>query len=173
MTTPSTSPSQSLQAQRILAMSVIAMVPILGVVSALVFDLHEYPSPLVAGGLFVLNLLTFGLAETIGYKTPAITPGTEPEEAQRQSVTAMQQSMILRFAITEAPAILSFAGAAVTGSAWVYLVGGFWALLSMIWHVWPSRRIATKLERSLERAGGRAHLTELLGGPSAPGHQQY
>nr|WP_257907200.1 hypothetical protein [Janibacter limosus] len=56
MTTPSTSPSQSLQAQRIPAMSVIAMVPILGVVSALVFDLHEYPSPLVAGGLFVLNL---------------------------------------------------------------------------------------------------------------------
>ncbi|KRE37820.1 hypothetical protein ASG73_09330 [Janibacter sp. Soil728] len=173
MSTPAASPSESLQAQRILAMSVIGMVPILGVVSALVFDLHEYPSPLLAGGLFLLNVAAFGLAEVIGYKTPAIAPGTEPDAAQRQSVTAMQQSMILRFAVTEAPAILAFAGAAVTGSAWVYLVGGFWALLSMVWHVWPSRRIAAKLERSLERDGGRAHLTELFGGVSSPGYQQY
>lgn len=173
MSTPAIAPAAQLQAQRVLAGSVIAMVPILAIVSVLIYDLEEYPSPVVAGGLFVLNLLAFGLAWLIGYRTPAIAAGTEPAAAQRQAMNAMQQSMILRFAITEAPAIIAFVGASMTGSAWVYLVGGFWALPSMLWHVWPSRRIARTLERHLDREGGRSHLGELFGAPSSPGYQQY
>lgn len=173
MSTPTPAPADRLQAQRVLAVSVIAAVPMLAVVAVILYGLEDYPSPVVAGGLFVLNLVAFGLAEAIGYRAPAIAPGTEPDIAQRQAFTAMQQSMMLRFAITEAPAILSFVGAALAGSAWVYLVGGFWSLLSLIWHVWPTRRSAAKLARSLEREGCPSHLVELFDGASVPGHQQY
>lgn len=173
MSTPTPGPAAQLQAQRVLAGSTISMVPILAVVSVVLYGLEDYPSPVVAGGLFVLNLLAFGLAELIGYRTPALAPGADADTALRQGMSAMQQSMILRFAITEAPAIIAFVGATVTGSAWTCIVGAFWALPSMIWHVWPSRRIAAKVERSLDREGGRSRLTELFGGSSTPGYQQY
>lgn len=161
-----TSVQNRLQAQRVLALSVIGMVPILAVVAVLVLGLEDYPSPVVAAGLFVLNLLAFATAEMVGYKTSAVAPGTEPDSALRHGLDAMQETMIIRFAITEAPAILALAGAFVTGSAWTYLVGGFWALLSMGWHVWPSRRITAKLERSLDRDGGRSHLTDVFDRPT-------
>lgn len=164
---------QRLQSQRILAGALLGSLVIFGVVAVIVLGIEDYPSPLLAGGLFLLNLLVFAATEAIGYRTPAIAPGTDKPEAVRQGLDAMQQTMTLRFALTEAPALLALAGAFVTESAWTYLVGGFWALLAMAWHVWPSRRVATKLERSLDREGGRSGLTALLGGTSAPGYQQY
>lgn len=173
MTTPTPGPADRLQAMRILALSTIAMVPILAVVAVVLYGLEDYPSPLVAGGLFVVNLLAFGLAELVGYRTPAVDASADADSALRQGLNAMQQTMITRFALTEAPAILAFVGAAVTGSAWTCLVGAFWALPSMIWHVWPSRRIAARLERSLDREGGRSRLSELFGAASSPGYQQY
>ncbi|CAM4041938.1 hypothetical protein JAAN108728_08685 [Janibacter anophelis] len=163
-TAPPTSVQSRLQAQRVLAFAVISALPVFAVVLVLVLGLEDYPSPVVAGVLFLLNLLAFGVAEMIGYRTPAIAPGAEPSRALDEGLVAMQQTMILRFAITEAPAILALAWAFVEGTAWVYIVSGFWALMSMVWHVWPSRRIATKLERSLDREGGRSGLASAVGG---------
>lgn len=163
-TTPSTSVQSRLQAQRVLAVAVISALPVLAVVSVLVLGLEDYPSPVVAGILFLLNLFAFGLAEVIGYRTPAIAPGTEPSRALDEGLAAMGQTMITRFAITETPAILALAWTFVEGTAWIYLVSAFWALLSMVWHVWPSRRIAAKLERSLDREGGRSGLAAAVGG---------
>lgn len=173
MSTPPIAPADRLQAQRILAGTVIGMPVILGVVSVVLYSLEDQPSLVAIGGFFLLNVLTFGAAEIIGYRTTAIDPRTDAETALRQGLDAMQQTMITRFAITEAPAILALVAATMTGSAWTYLVGAIWTVPSMIWHVWPSRRIAAKLERSLDREGGRSRLGELFGAATSPGYQQY
>lgn len=172
-TSNDTSVQQRLQALRVLTGTLIGAIVVLAVVAVVVLGLDEYPSPVVAGALFVINVVAFGIAELVGYRTPALAPDTEPEAALHDGLNALQQTTIVRFAITEAPAILSLAWAFVAESGWVYLVGGFWALLSMAWHVWPSRRIAAKLERSLDREGARSGLTQVFGGTSGPGYQQY
>lgn len=151
-----------LQSLRIFSGSLISALVIFAVVAVVALGLEDYPSPLVAGGLFLLNLLAFGVAELVGYKVAPIAAGTPPDEALRRGLDALQQTTTLRFALTEAPGILALMGAFVTGSAWTYLVGGFWTLLSTIWHVWPSRRIATKLERNLDSEGARSGLSQVF-----------
>lgn len=169
---PATSPLQPLQ---LIVFSFLTTIPALGVVMVIVAGLEEYPSPVVAGALFVLNLLAFALAELIGYRTPALDPATSPEAARASGLLALQSTTMLRLAITEAPAILSVAATFVIlpTTAWTYIVSGFWALLSVAWHGWPSRRVLRKLEASLDRNGARSQLSELTGGPATPGLQQH
>lgn len=168
MTTPGTTATSPLQPLQMIAASFIGMIPMLGIVMVLVAGLEEYLSPVVAGALFLLNVLAFGLAEVIGYRTPAIRPGTSPEEARRSGLAALQSSTMLRLAITDAPAILSLVAAFVLmpTSAWTYLVGAFWALLSVAWHGWPTSRVIRRVEASLDREGGRSHLSEAVGLPA-------
>lgn len=163
---------ERLRSQRVFAGALIGALVVIAVVVSLVLGLglEDYPSPLVAAGLFLLNVLAFGTASAIGYRTPAIAPGTDEESAEHQAQGLMQQTMITRFAITEFPAILALAGAFLTGSAWVYLIGAFWAVLSMAWHIWPSRRVATKLAHGLEREGVRSHLTDVFDQPASQQH---
>lgn len=163
---------QRLQAVRILSGALIGGLVIFAVVAVVALGTGEYPSPVEAAALFGINVV----AEVVGYRTEAVRPDADPESALTTGLEALQQTTILRFAITEAPAILALVWAFSTGSAWPYLIGAFWSLLCMAWHVWPSRRVATRLERSLDREGGRSGLVAALSGstgPSTPGYQQF
>lgn len=131
----------------------------------------EPPSAAVAAGLFGLNVAAFAVAEVVGYKTPAVH--ADDEDAHLWGQEALRRTTILRLTVTEVPAILALVLAFVLGSWWAYVAGGFWALLSMAWHAYPSRRVLSRLETSLDREGGRSRLTELLGDASAPGYQQH
>lgn len=162
-----------LQSLRIFTGALLGALVVFGVVAVVALGLGDFPSPAVVVGLLVLNLLAFGAAELVGYRTRPIAPGTAPEQALRQGLDALQQTTTMRFAITEAPGILALMGAFVTGSAWTYLAGAVWTIASAIWHVWPSRRVVAKLERSLDAEGVRSGLSEVFGGSSAPGYQQY
>jgi hypothetical protein len=163
-----------LQGLRIIAGSLIGALVIFAVVAVVILGLEEYPSPVTAAALFAINVAAFVIVEVVGYRTPAVPRDADEDTAVRVGLDALQQTTITRFAIIEAPALLSLAWAFTTGSAWAYLVGGFWALLSMAWHVWPTRRVAARLERSLDREGGRSRLSVVGGGGAAtPGVQQY
>ena len=172
MTNDQGTTQQRLQAVRILSGALIGGLVIFAVVAVVALGTGEYPSPVEAAALFGINVLAF----VVGYRTEAVRPDADPESALTTGLEALQQTTILRFAITEAPAILALAWAFSTGSAWPYLIGAFWSLLCMAWHVWPSRRVATRLERSLDREGGRSGLVAALSGstgPSTPGYQQF
>lgn len=161
--TPAPSPQQRLQTLRIITMSLMASLVIIGVVAVLALGLADYPSPAVAGGLFVLNVIAFAVAEVVGYRPTPIEAGTSPDAALAQGLEQLQQTTFVRFAVTESPAILALVAAfALDGSAWVYIIGAVWALLSMAWHVWPWRRPVTKVERALDSAGARSGLTRVV-----------
>ena len=176
MTNAQGTTQQRLQAVRILSGALIGGLVIFAVVAVVALGTGEYTSPVEAAALFGINVLAFVVAEVVGYRTEAVRPDADPESALRTGLEALQQTTILRFAITEAPAILALVWAFSTGSAWPYLIGAFWSLLCMAWHVWPSRRVATRLERSLDREGGRSGLVAALSGssgPSTPGYQHF
>lgn len=153
-----------MQSLRVLSFAFIGMLPVLALVAVLVLGLDTYPSAVLAAALFALNLLAFGLAEAIGYRAPAVPAGTEPDAALQQGLTALQQTTTVRLAITEAPALVGLATAFATGSAWPYLISAFWAALSMAWHGWPHRRAVAKVQRSLDRSGGRSGLMRVIDG---------
>ena len=114
----------------------------------------------------VAALLVFVLCDAVGYRTPAIAPGTSPEHSARSSLQASQATMFLRFALCEALALISAAAAFVIRpeSAWTYIDGAVFALVLMAVHVWPNERQTRKLEASLEREGGTSHLRTAMAG---------
>lgn len=163
MGTETAAPEQRLQTTRLISLTMITGVVALCVLAVVTLGMGEYPSPLLAGALFVLNLVAFATAELVGYRTPAV-PATDPGRALRMGADALQATTLLRLAVTEAPAIVSLVLAFVQGSAWSCVIGGVWAVLSMAWHGYPSRRVLGKLERSLDREGGRSRLGEAAAG---------
>lgn len=174
MTSPAASTTSPLQPLRMIVISFASTIPMLAVVMIVVAGLEEDPSPVVAGVLFLLNVLAFGLAELIGYRTPAIPRDASREQARRTGLTALQTTTMLRLAITEAPALLSLVAVfvLVPTTAWTYLVGALWALVSVVWHGWPSARVIRRTEASLDREGGRSHLSEAVAEPLRPSGTQ-
>ena len=171
MSTPVATSQTQLMPLRTIVAAAMGMLVILGVV--ITFMGLDWPfSYAVVGGLIVANILAFTAAEVVGYRTPAAPTG-DPERARAMGLQQLRSTTITRMALTEAPGLLALLAAFVTESVPVYLIGAGLALLSMAWHAWPSRRVAGKLERSLDREGGRSQLSELFGGTSAPGYQQY
>lgn len=172
-TAPGPTQDTFFQGVRILSLAMIAAVALFGVVAVLTLGgLGEYPSPAVSAGLFGANVCAFAVAELMGYRTPA-APAGDDEAAHDLGRQTLQSTTTFRLVVTEAPAVASLVLAFVLGSGWTYVVGGFWALLFMAWHGYPSRRVLARLERSLDREGGRSRLTELADGPSTPGRQQH
>ena len=171
MSTPSAAPATTLSTLRTVVAASMGTLPILAVVVALMgLDWAVHPVGLLV--VLVLNAIAFATAELVGYRTPA-APVDDAERARSMGLDQLRSTTLLRMAVTEAPGVFAFAIAIVTGHALVYIVGGILALASMGWHAWPSTRVALKLERSLDRDGGRSQVSELFGGPSAPRYQQY
>jgi hypothetical protein len=122
------------------------------------------PTPLLAVPV-VLALGCLFLSETVGYRHPAIAPGTPREEAMRLATTAYTAGTTLRFAICEVVLIITLA------LAFVVSTGGYLALIlaaplamALFWfECWPRERPIAKSQASLERDGGVADLLTAYG----------
>ena len=118
-----------------------------------------------------LGVVSHALATSVGYRVPAIAPGTPRARAEEVSRAAFQAATILRFALTEVVAIVSIAAAFVVGSGGftVYVVGALVALGLVWWHCWPGERTFARVQPRLERDGGESYLREAYGQPPAGG----
>lgn len=101
---------------------------------------------------------------TIGYRTPALAPGTRPDEAARVGRTSFQSGTMLRMSLAEAPAIVGLALAFVAGSGGyvLYLLGAVVSMVLLSLHAMPSDGTIARTERSLDREGGRSDLARVL-----------
>jgi len=128
------------------------------------------PVAQVAAGVVIHLLIT-----AVGYRTPAIVPGTPPETAGRTSAGAMSTGTILRGALSESVAIVSIALAFLVseGSYLTYLGGALVSLVLFALHAFPSERTIARTEASLERDGGTSYLRHQLNlPPTSPGSVQ-
>lgn len=154
---------------RALAMALTSGVVMFGVVAFAVLDSAAYPPVWVAAGLGGIALAAHLAVEAVGYRAPALAPGLRPEEAADAGVAAYRSSMLLRFALCEAVAIIALVGtfAVEPQTAKTYLVGGTLSLLLLLWHVWPSDRAVRRIEAQLDRDGARSDLAAALRGHQA------
>jgi hypothetical protein len=165
MSRPTSTPAPIMQFRVLAAALMGALVAFLVALGfALGFD--GYPPTWAAWALGALAAAAHLVASTVGYRVPAVAPGTRPEAARSAALAAYQQSMVLRFAVCEAVAIIALvlAFALTPQTAMTYLVGAVLSLLLMLWHVWPSRRLIARVEALLDRDGGRSGLQDSLYG---------
>jgi hypothetical protein len=87
-----------------------------------------------------------------GYRLPAILPDAEPEKTRATVLRAIRSTTMLRFAISEVVAFISFALG--------FLVGDGGAIVCLV---------VTRVRSALERDGGQSHLDEVLDSPPASG----
>jgi hypothetical protein len=101
---------------------------------------------------------------TLGYRTPALAPGTPGDQAARTARTAFQAGTMLRMSLAEAPAIVALALAFVveTGGFALYLFGAAVSLVLLAFHAMPSAGTVGRTEASLDREGGRSDLARVL-----------
>lgn len=102
-----------------------------------------------------------------GYRFRPVAPGTPEIDARRTSVAQVQTLTILRFALSEAVALVAVALAFVVeeGGIGLVVLGVLVAELMMFWHVWPSDRLITRTQEALESEGARSYLREALDAP--------
>jgi len=113
----------------------------------------------------VLNLAGIVAAEVVGYTVPALPAGTEPDRVRRLAEERFRTGMILRFALTEAPFVVTIALAfAFPVPEPVVLVGLSAALtcLGLAFHCWPWSRPVGRTADALERDGVKTSLREDL-----------
>lgn len=106
-----------------------------------------------------------GLIRSVGFRPPAIAPGTTSEESARQARTAFQSGTISRMAIAEVPVFVSIAVAfvATEGGFVLYLLGAAISMALLVAYVVPSDNTVARTQQGLEREGGRADLNAALG----------
>jgi membrane protein YdbS with pleckstrin-like domain len=172
MSQPASPPAAAPLAQlRILAGTLISALVVLAVVLTPVLGLDGYPPVWVPVALGVLAVVMHLLVEAVGYRVPAIAPGTAAADAAPTGRAAFQTSMVLRFALCESVALVAVVAAFVVEprTAMTYIVGGTLSLLLMAWHVWPSDRLVRRVEQQLDRDGGSSRLATVLTGSADTG----
>jgi hypothetical protein len=105
------------------------------------------------------------VVEAVGYRVPAIDPGTREAEARTISVRAFTSGTVLRIGLCESIALASVAAAFLVDSGGYagFLTGAAISLVLMAVHAWPGAGPIEKTRASLERDGGRSFLREQLG----------
>ena len=118
---------------------------------------------LVIVGLGVVAAVVVQLA---GYRIPALRPDLPPEQARSRGLLAFQQSMILRFAISESIAIIAIAllFASKSNTVLPYVLAGAISMALMAYHVWPGDSLTSRVQQKLDRNGGRSDLANALNG---------
>lgn len=154
---------------RILATALISAVVMFGLVAFFVLGADGYPPVWVAAALGALAVGAHVAVEAVGYRVPALARGTDGDEAAAAGLAAYRSSMMVRFALCEAVAIIALAASFVVEpqTAKTYLVGGTLSLLLLLWHVWPGDRGIHRIEAQLDRDGGRSGLADALRGRRA------
>lgn len=165
MTTPQTpATAPPVQRFRVLVGSLMGALFIFLLVLGLALGFEGYPPVAVAAGLGALAVVVHLTVGLVGYQAVPVLPEATPRVAVDSSVAAFQSGTVLRFALCESVAIIALVASFVVDphTAMTYLVGMTLSLVLMAWHVWPSERLVARVERSLDRAGGRSRLTETL-----------
>lgn len=111
------------------------------------------------------------LLEAIGYRVQPIAPGTPEDDARSQAVARWQASMVQRFALSEAIAIVSLALCFVVdqGGYVLLLLGCATSLALMAVHVFPWSRPVGRVADALDRDGAHSGLREVFGTGRGPG----
>ncbi len=115
---------------------------------------------LVAAAFIGLTVLGWLAAELLGYRVAPLTSG----EGTTVAVQRFQQSMLLRFVLTEAPVILGIASAFVLPyGPWPAVVAVVVGLPALAFHVVPTGRAISKVTTRLESGGVPSGLREAFG----------
>lgn len=159
----SQSPDQRLRSLKTIAMTMLASPVMLGVVLLFTFAPEErfvVPPTWLLVAQLACAVAVFMLCEYLFYRTPAVQPGTDRDEAQRQGVGAYVSAFFLRVAVCEFVAIASVAAAfVVEPRSWLnYVAGGVLSVLLLVVHVLPTERTFAKTRASLEREGAHVPL---------------
>ena len=135
------SPTVPTPQQRILAVSLMGGIVLIGLALAAVLPLDEAPPTWVTIGLVAAGVAVHVGLDAFGYRPTSADP-----------VAAYQAGMILRSAFSEAIAIVAAGLAFVLpeGGFATYAVGAGVAIALMAIHVWPSDRAVAK-QRSYDR----------------------
>ncbi|MCH1866280.1 hypothetical protein [Nocardioides sp. CFH 31398] len=115
----------------------------------------------------VLSVAGIVAAELVGYTVPPIPAGTEPDRARALAVERFRTGMILRFALVEAPFVVTVALAfAFPTPEPVLLVGLSAALtcLGLAFHCYPWSRPVGRTADALEADGAKTTLRADLSG---------
>lgn len=154
---------------QLLVPACLMVIMIFGLIVFFIGDVRWLPSPTAVVAVVVVNLVAFVVAELVGYRTPALRPDTPRAQALRTGMTWLHISTVVRLVITGAPVLVSLITKFVLDPGpWTFYIGSFVAALCLIWHGWPSSRVIRRIERSLDRAGGRSDLSELLSTTPSP-----
>lgn len=131
----------------------------------------DAPATVLLVGIPAAGVAVHVLLEAIGYRVRPIAPGTPEDDARAQAVTRWQASMMQRFALSEAIAIVSLALCFVVeqGGYVLLLLGCATSLALMAVHVFPWSRPVGKVAEALERDGARSGLREAFGTAGGPG----
>lgn len=166
---PAPTPPAPVAQMRMLVGSLMGGLVLFGVVAFMAVGADGYPPTWAAAGIGALAVAAHLVVEAVGYRVPAIAPDTTGEAAAAAGLAAYRTSLMLRFAVCEAVAIISLAATFVLEpqTAMTYLVGATFSLALLAWHAWPSERTTRRLEQQLDRDGGRSGLADALAGRRA------
>lgn len=161
MSAASTPPVDEARQFRALALALVtAPVVVLLAVSFAITPADEDLPPAVAAVAVAAVVVGWVLAQVLGYRVAPLAPG----EDRATAVARFRETMILRFVLTEAPIILGLAAAFVLPyGVWTYVAVVVVGLPSMVFHVWPSRRVVDKVATRLEADGVPSGLREAFG----------
>ena len=123
------------------------------------------PTLWLVGAQVFAGLSIHALLDTIGYRVPAILPGTPADEAQKAGVAAYTQRTVIRLALSELVALASLAYVfAMGGHDRVgYVTGALVSIVLLSIHVWPWSRPIDRTLAGLQRDGARVPLREAFG----------
>ncbi|GAB3447830.1 hypothetical protein GCM10027517_32120 [Phycicoccus ginsengisoli] len=167
MTIPATTPGTPLRALQTTVAAVLGGLVVLAVLfGGVVLGLHGYPPTWVPWLLGALAVVAHLLCTAVGYRVPAIAPATPAREAATAGRLAMQQSTFVRLALCEAVAVVGIVlGFVVTPqTGMTVVIGVVLSLALLLLHVWPGARVLGRVERALDRDGGRSFLTDTMHG---------
>lgn len=121
--------------------------------------------PIVLGAAALAGVLT------VGHRVPAIARATPPERARTEAVGAFQTTFFIRLAFAEVPVLVGIAASVIdeNGSAIPYAIGAVISLILLATYAFPSPASVRRVERQLDREGGRSHLSRALGVATGPG----
>ena len=168
MSQPPAADATPIKSLRILVGTLASSLVIFGIVLYNTHKNGDYPPVWVAWALGGLAVASHLLSRRVGFNLKPVPAGTAPDEAMALALVAFQTSTVLRFALSEAVAlvalVLSFV---VLPATWMtYVIGGALALVLLVVNVWPGATIIGKAQRQLDREGGQSFLHDaLLGVP--------
>ncbi|MFC8503710.1 hypothetical protein ACFUC1_15225 [Pedococcus sp. NPDC057267] len=167
MTIPATTPGTPLRALQTTVGAVMGGLVVLAVLlGGVVLGLHGYPPTWVPWLLGALAVVAHVLCTVVGYRVPAVAPATPAADAAVAGRMAFQQSSFVRLALCESVAVvgiaLAFGVTPRTGTTVV--IGVVLSLALLLLHVWPGTRVLDRVERSLDRDGGRSYLGDTMHG---------